>query len=295
LKKFFIIFLTVAVLLLLAVPVSSTFSSSSPVIKVEFPSPVGNLLGTLPVKIVIPDPNSFGYPRIPVEISIALVEFREHKVVIPLLEEVDLTNPLTLKRFLDTPIEKVVEFPLPVHEVGSYHLVVDVKCLYGPAYKWTFWYSYTVNSLLEIVPERLHFVGLVDRNLYGYTFSQAQKYDFLGKGYSFRIQVEVVSPIEEVLYIEPAAVFGTFFDSPTPLQIQNELEVTKEDYYFLLAGYPTAHLKVSWVPIGNGDWRWLFSNQPLSWVEKNGIIISTLDSHWSWNPQGEFQLEYIGD
>jgi len=297
LKKFIILFLTVAVLLLLAVPSSFSFANPSPPIIVEFPTPVGSLVESIPIKIKIPNPQGFGFPRVPVEISVALAEFRNQKVIVPLLEEVDLTNPPALKEFLDNPIEKLVEFPLPVSKTGTYHIVTDIKCLYGPDYRWSYWYSYTSNSLLEIVSEKMHIVGGIDNLLFGYSLSQSVVYDFLGKGYSFRIQVEVVTPTEgEVLYVEPAAVFGTFFDSPIQSQIEKEMEDVYSKYKFILEQqFPGSILAISFVHTGIGDWRWLFSTQPMSWVEKNGIVIATNDPHWSWNPYGEFQLEYIGD
>ncbi len=293
-KKYFVLFLIVAILLLLAVPSSFSFANPSLPIIVEFPSPVGNLLGSLPVKVIIPDPKCFGFPRIPVEISVALAEFRNHKVIVPLLEEIDLTDPLTLKKFLDTPIEKVIDYPLPVHKVGRYNFLVDIKCLYGPDYRWSYWYSFTANFPFQIIPERAHVVFRSDDKFYGYTLSQSVCYDFLGKGHSFRIQVEVVNA-GEVLYTEAGAIVGTFFDPPSQEEKEKEIEIAYNTYQFLLDQYQEGRLVVSFIPLSTGDWRWLFSTQLLSWVEKNGIIIDSSDPHWSWNPQGEFQYEYIVD
>ncbi len=305
-KKKLLVFVFILALILGVGFLSLTVAADP--IEVSFPSPVGNLLGTLPVKVVISDPKCFGYPRIPVEISISLAGYQQHKLEIPLLEEVYLKDPMSLKRFLDTPIEKSVDFPLPVHEIGVYHLLVDVKCLYGPSYSRSYWYSFTSNKELEIEPERVHIVGGQIENgkgkFYGYSLSQAAVYDFLEKGQSGRIQVEVVNLVGEVLYTEEAGALLTFFDPPTPKQIQIELEETEKSYQFLLDRYPTAQLRVSWVQMGTGDRRWLFSVQSLEWVAEHGIVIEApftglpfaglneiMWLGWRWNPQGEFQLE----
>jgi len=318
LKKILIVLLTVAILLLLAVP--NTFSSSSPVV-VEFPSPIGTHLQTLPIRVIIPDPNCFGYPKVPVEISVTLAEYRQHKVVIPLLEEVDLIAPSSLKRFLDNPIEKIIDFPLPTHKVGSYHLVVDVKCLYGPNYRWSYWYSYTANQELRIVPERVHIVGGPEikngkAKFYGYTLSQSTLYDFQRKGISYRFRIRVVDSLGKVLYEEANAIIGTAFNESdlTECYIRTEKESLMKRYNFLLTQFPGAlQIIIIFEKTGKGDWRWLFSTQPLDWVAKHGILIEAAlpqledgspffpglqGIEWLglvWNPLDEFQLEYISD
>jgi len=291
LKKFLTVFLLLA--LMLGVGFLS-LTVGAPVIEVEFPSPIGNQLESLPVKITIPDPNCFGYPRIPATLRVSVAGFRSRGIIIPLLLNVNLEDARSLYKFLHTPIEVETELLLP-NKVGFYRVLVDVQCLYGPDYRWSYWYSFTANKELEIEPERVHIVGrLSEEKFFGYTLSQTKVYDFLQKGYSYRIQVDVVSN-DEVLYTEHAGVVGTFFDPPTPLEIQNEIEEAEKSYQFLLGQFPGATLEISFVPTGTGDWRWLFSTQSLAWLEKNGIVIATNDPHWSWNPQGEFQYEYIVD
>jgi len=268
----------------------SNYSSSiySSYFVIDFPTPVGNLANSIPVKIKIPNPQAFGYPRVPVALYVAFSSYRFQGIYVPLT-----ALPLPPK-FLETPIEKVIDFPLPTKKRGSYRIVVDVKCLYGPSYSRSSWYSFTYNLPIEIVSERAHIIeGPVENGKIGYTLSQAAVYDFLQKGYSYRIQIDVVS--DEILYTEDAASVETFFDPPTPLEIQNEIEETEKSYQFLLEQFPGATLEISFVPTGTGDWRWLFSTQPIRWIEKNGIVIATNDPNWSWNPYGEFQLEYIGD
>ena len=271
-------------------------SASDPVqpIQVDFPSPLGTSATSLPLRITIPNPLIFGYPRVPTELRVSIAGYRRSSLLIPLLINVDLNNPVSLSRYLNNPIEINVDFPLPIRKEGFYRVTVDVKCLYGPNYITTYWYSYTLNKEIQIVPEKVHITGIDSNYYYGYSFSQAQIYDFLGKGVTFRFKVQVLQN-EKVLYEERAAEFGTSFDEPDQKWIESETEELLKEYIFLLDQYPASasEIKVIYEKTGKGGWRFLFGLQPESWIAEYGIILRRDDPSYRWSPNGEFQLEEV--
>ncbi|MGC8881087.1 MAG: hypothetical protein ACP5OX_02415 [Minisyncoccia bacterium] len=304
------------VLLLGAVPKIDAI----PKIKVEFPNPIPVTLQSLPVRILIPDPQDFGYPRVPVEIQIRLAG---HKgVVVSLISRENLSDPKFLYKFLHTPISVSTEIPLPTtKKIGFYYLLVDIKCLYGPTYRSTFWYSYTENRPLSIIPEKIHIcsgpeiISYRKAKFYGYSFSQAIKYDWTGKGVSYKFRIVVLSDSGETLYEEPAAELLTVFEEKELSEdwIEKEKQYLSKQYDFLLNRLPEGRIVIRLEKIGSGDWRWLFANQPSEWVAEHGVVIEAalpqLQSgepffpglskiEWPgmiWNPWGEFQLEVLSN
>ena len=269
-------------------------SASEPVqpVQVDFPSPLGTSATSLPLRITIPNPLIFGYPRVPTELRVSIAGYRRSSLLIPLLINVDLNNPVSLSRYLNNPIEINVDFPLPIRKEGFYRVTVDVKCLYGPNYITTYWYSYTLNKEIQIVPEKVHITGIDSNYYYGYSFSQAQIYDFLGKGVSFKFRVQVVNQ-QDVLYSEEAAEVGVAFDISDLKSewINKEKEILIERYSFLLDRFAESELRIIFEITGKGDWRFLFAIQPESWIAEHGIKLRRDDPSYRWNPIGEFQLE----
>jgi len=318
-KKSLLLILVVTLLLGFGfLPGNYFVSASDPVqpIQVDFPSPLGTSATSLPLRITIPNPLIFGYPRVPTELRVSIAGYRRSSLLIPLLINVDLNNPVSLSRYLNNPIEINVDFPLPIRKEGFYRVTVDVKCLYGPNYITTYWYSYTANYPLQIVPERIHIVSVIQKGnmikAMGYSFSQAVINDFLGRGISFRFRV-VISD-NTILYEEPAAVVGVAFDSSelTSFWIEKEKNRLLEEYRFLLTQFSgkSGKLEVIFERGTGGNWRWCFSNQPESWVEEHGVLIKAAlptangvpyfpglsKIEWPgyiWNPEGEFQLEEV--
>lgn len=379
--------------------------TAKPEIQVEFPSPVPLTLEAIPVKITIPYPDGFGYPRVPVALKVSIAGFRNSGVLVPLLLKynVNLSDPKSVYSYLTSPIVEEVSLPLPVRKIGFYSLVVDIQCLYGPHYRWNYWYSYTANQGLEITTEKIHIVSgpeiiynptnvlgyfgknygtfkmgegyidvvdvlsengfVIDKvsvirfgndiqkvisssnmlwkperyeiflgsnsyslwrlrkytpvgKFYGYTFSQAIIYDWYKKGINFRFKVQVVAN-DIVLYEEPSAIIGTAFEESliTEAYIQKESQELKQKYIFLLNMFPNekAEIKVIFEKGDKGNWRWLFSTQPPSWVAEKGVVIEVslpqtkegepfftgLDKiEWRgirWSPSGEFQLEVLSN
>ena len=315
-KKLVFVFILVVTLLGFGfLPVSV---NAAPLIIVDFPSPVGTSISEIPVKITIPDPERFGYPRVPVEMSLFIAGYRQQGVHIPLLLDIDLLGPESIYEFLKKPIVSEINLPLPVpvRKPGFYRVIVDVKCFYGPNYVTSYWYSYTANYPLQIVPERIHIVSVIQKGnmikAMGYSFSQAVINDFLGRGISFRFRV-VISD-NTILYEEPAAVVGVAFDSSelTSFWIEKEKNRLLEEYRFLLTQFSgkSGKLEVIFERGTGGNWRWCFSNQPESWVEEHGVLIKAAlptangvpyfpglsKIEWPgyiWNPEGEFQLEEV--
>jgi len=315
LKKLVFVFILVVTLLgfgFLPVP-----ANAAPLIIVNFPNPVGTTASEIPVKITIPDPERFGYPRVPVEMSLFIAGYRQQGVHIPLLLDIDLLGPESIYEFLKKPIVSEINLPLPVpvRKPGFYRVIVDVKCFYGPNYITSYWYSYTANYSLQIVPERIHVVGVIQKGNYikalGYSFTQAQIYDFERKGVSFNFGILVLRD-GRILYLEPHAEVGTVWDRSEIIEqwLKNEEESLIKEYGFLLDTYPEGKLKIVFEITGEGDWRWLFSNLPESWIEKYGVVIEaalpTVEGisyfpglskiEWPgyrWNPIGEFQLELL--
>jgi len=303
-------------------PVNSANAApvAAPLIIVNFPNPVGTTASEIPVKIIIPDPERFGYPRVPVEMSLFIAGYRQQGVHIPLLLDIDLLGPESIYEFLKKPIVSEINLPLPVpvRKPGFYRVIVDVKCFYGPNYITSYWYSYTANYSLQIVPEKIHIVSVIQKGntikAMGYSFSQAVINDFLGRGINFRFSVRVVGKSDNtILYEEPAAVVGVAFDSSelTSCWIEKEKNRLLEEYRFLLFQFQFSKLEVVFDRGAGGSWRWCFSTQPESWVEEHGSVIKAalpttpegisyfpgLDKvEWPgyiWNPQGEFQLELL--
>lgn len=314
------------VLLLLVIsPVVVVNSANNSLIEVEYPNPIPITLESLPIKIVIPKPEAFGYPRIPSEIRVSIHGFQKSSVVISLLDRVNLQDIKSVYEYLSKPIKIDTELPLRIKKIGFYRLIVDVKCLYGPTYKKSFWYSFTQNLPLEITIEKIHIVSgpeVVQRGdkvygrFYGYSFSQAIIYDWQKKGISFRFKVQVLDSQRNILYEEPAAVIGTCFDSDfSDEYVFNEIKVLEQNYRFLLKQFPDSclSLRIFYEITSKGNWRYLFGVMPEEWIVKHGVVIEAalpqLQSgesffpglqgiEWPgmrWNPEGEFQLEVLSN
>jgi hypothetical protein len=163
------------------------------------------------------------------------------------------------------------------------------------------------------VPERIHVVGVIQKGNYikalGYSFTQAQIYDFLGRGISYKAKV-LVKKGNDILYEEGAAEIIVFFEHGDNDWFKKEEIELKEKYNFLLSQYPETQIEILFEKIGEGNWRFLFGLQPESWIEKYGVVIEAalptvegisyfpgLDKiEWPgyrWSPVGEFQLELL--
>lgn len=135
--------------------------NAAPKIEIEFPSIIPVTLERLPIRIFIPHPLEFGFPRIPSDLKISFVGYRNQGIAIPLIVPNDLSDVAKISQFLNNPIQIETEVPIPssIRKKGIYRIVIDVKCVYGPRYSLSYWYSYTANQSLEITSEKIHIVA----------------------------------------------------------------------------------------------------------------------------------------
>ncbi|MCX8016260.1 MAG: hypothetical protein N2692_03140, partial [Patescibacteria group bacterium] len=127
-KKIFQRISLIFLLLIIFLNPICVFSVELPV-KVEFPNVIPLTLEKLPLRIIINDPQGFGYPRVPSFICISIAGFRKEGLKISLLQEynVDLKNPFSVLKFMSNPIQINTELPLPsrVRKIGIWRVVVD--------------------------------------------------------------------------------------------------------------------------------------------------------------------------
>ncbi|MCD6568531.1 hypothetical protein J7K70_00035, partial [bacterium] len=128
---------------------------------------------------------------------------------------------------------------------------------------------------------------------FGWTRSQARRYDHFGFGYSFKLDVTVT--VKGMKFEIPAAEVGTVWkkDQLNVAKVIEELERKYRSCYARDFGVPpeTVKVTVDFTWTGEGGWRALFATDSREWFEKYGMIVESVlqcdeEGNFSYVPGG---------
>ncbi len=136
---------------------------------------------------------------------------------------------------------------------------------------------------------------------FGWTRSQARRYDDFGYGYSFKLDVTVT--VKGMKFEIPAAEVGTVWkkDQLDVAKVIEELERKYRSCYARDFGVPpeTVKVTVDFTWTGRGNWRALFATDSREWFEKYGMIVESVlqcdeEGNFSYVPGGIDKIEWPG-